>query len=239
MPELDFTHRVDLPEEMDAPCSYEDLRLCLRHLAVVNRLTRSHHHTLEWLERIQWPSHRALRLLDIGCGYGDMLRRVERWGRRRGARLELIGLDINPNAIRAAREATPPRSRIRWVLGDAFTAPDVQDVDIVTSCGVLHHLPECEIVRLLAWIDRRARIGWYITDLHRKPVPYRVFDLLMRGPWWHRFIRTDGLRSIRRSFLEEDWRRMCLAAGINLHAVQIEERRPARLCVGRIRERKD
>jgi hypothetical protein len=58
---------------------------------------------------------------------------------------------------------------------------------------------------------------------------------MMRGPWWHRFIRPDGLRSIRRSFLSEDWQRMCLAAGLNLRDVQIEERRPARLCVGRIK----
>lgn len=238
MPEaLDFSQRAQLEEEMDGPCSYEELRRCLAHLRIVNSLTLAHHHTMRWLETIARTSApgRPLRLVDIGCGYGDMLRRIERWAASRGIPMHLIGADINPNAIRAAREATSSDSRIQWVLGDVSTAAETQTVDLVTSCGVFHHLSEAEIVHLLAWMDSTARVGWYITDLHRKPVPYRIFDLLMRGPWWQRFIRPDGLRSIRRSFVAEDWQRMCRKAGIDLAAVRIEECRPARLCVGRVK----
>lgn len=234
---LDFSRRAQLEELMDGPCSYEELRRCLEHLAIVNRLTLAHRHTIRWLDRIPQlqKTERAVRLVDIGCGYGDMLRRIEQWAANRGIPVELIGVDINPNALRAAREATPATSCIRWVLGDAPTSPEAQDVDLVTSCGVFHHLDQDEIVRLLAWMDSTARIGWYITDLHRKPVPYHVFGLLMRGPWWQPFIRRDGLSSIRRSFLAEDWQRMCARAGIDLAEVRIEERRPARLCAGRIK----
>jgi SAM-dependent methyltransferase len=234
---LDFSQRAQLEEDMDGPCSYEELRRCLKHLALVNQLTVAHHHTIRWLERIPQLNRtpRQIRLLDIGCGYGDMLRRIERWAGDRGVPMQLIGADINANALRAARESTPQSSRIQWVIGDVCTLPETQDVDLVTSCGVFHHLDEDEIVRLLAWMDSTARIGWYITDLHRKPVPYHVFDVLMRGPWWHRFIRPDGLRSIRRSFLAEDWRRICANARIDVAEIVIEERRPARLCVGRVK----
>src|SRR5689334_20915335 len=83
---LDFSRRAQLNEEMDGPCSYEELRRCLAHLAVVNRLTLAHRHTLRWLERTvesvkpsRHAPQSALRLLDIGCGYGDMLRKIERW----------------------------------------------------------------------------------------------------------------------------------------------------------------
>ena len=239
MASLDFSHRADLDEEMDGPCSYEELRDCLRDLAVVNRITFAHEHTLHWLERVfsftsPGDVGRPIRMVDVGCGYGDMLRRIEHWAAARRIPMELLGLDINPNAIRAAKEATPGTSRIAWVLGDACTAVKAQDADLIVSCGVLHHLPEAEIVRMLAWMDRTARVGWYITDLHRKPFPYHFFDWTMRGPWWQRFIRPDGLRSIRRSFVEEDWQRMCMAAGLNLEVVEIAPRRPARLCVGRI-----
>jgi len=147
--------------------------------------------------------------------------------------MELIGADINAKAVRAAEEATRRPSCIRWVLGDVCTAPETQRVDLITSCGVFHHLSEAEIVRLLAWMDSTASIGWYITDLQRSARSYRVFDLLMRGPWWQRFIRPDGLRSIRRSFRREDWQRMCALAGLDVAQVQVEECRPARLCVGR------
>ena len=235
---LDFSERAHLEEEMDGPCSYAELRRCLRHLAVVNRITLAHRHTLRWLDRVLTAAHQAepgrtFRLVDIGCGYGDMLRRIERWARGRGIRMELIGADINANAVRAAEQATPRPSCIRWVLGDVCSAPETQCVDLITSCGVFHHLSEAEIVRLLAWMDATASIGWYITDLQRSARSYRVFDLLMRGPWWQRFIRPDGLRSIRRSFRREDWQRMCALAGLDVDEIQVEECRPARLCVGR------
>jgi SAM-dependent methyltransferase len=235
--QIDFSQRANIEEEMDGPCSYEELRQCLRDLAVVNRMTRAHRPVMEWLEQVadSQTHDRPLRIVDVGCGYGDMLRRIERWACRRGVAVKLIGVDVNANAVRAAREATQPESRIEWIAGDVTSCAETARADLVTASGVLHHLPEAEIVRMLAWMESTASVGWLIVDLHRKPVPYKVFSVMMRGPWWHRFIRLDGLRSIRRSFLEEDWRRMCAAAGLDTHAVEVTEHRPARLFVRRMK----
>jgi SAM-dependent methyltransferase len=244
---LDFTRRAQLEEEMDRPCGYEELRGALRHLAWVNRLTRAHRPVMRWVEQVansispkhptseNPPTPHPLKIVDVGCGYGDMLRRIERWATRRNIAVELIGVDVNANAVRAAREASPASSRIAWVHGDVFACAEADGADLVTATGMMHHLPEAEIVRLLEWMERTARIGWLIVDLHRKPVPYRVFDLMTRIGWWHPFIRPDGLASIRRSFLAEDWQRLCAAAGLDAGAVSIREHRPARLIVERMR----
>jgi SAM-dependent methyltransferase len=240
MPEpLDFSRRAQLEELMDGPCSYEELQCCLADLAIVNRLTFAHTHIVRWLDRTLRSRQLStdttpLRLLDIGCGYGDMLRRIESWAAARRIPIELVGADINPNAIRAAREATPRVSGIQWVVGDVCTVVETQQADLITSCGVFHHLSDREIVRLLAWADSTAKVGWYITDLHRERTPYRIFELLMRGPWWHRFIRPDGLASIRRSFRHEDWIRLCTEAGLPPGSFHIQSCRPARLSVGSI-----
>jgi SAM-dependent methyltransferase len=235
---LDFTERAQLEERMDGPCSYEELRRCLKDLAVVNRITGAHRPILDYLEEITQTrgAHSAhdlpLRVVDFGCGYGDMLRRIERWAAQRGVALELVGTDVNENVIRAAREATPASSRIAWIHGDVHSGM-AGEADVVTASGVLHHLAEREIVRFLEWAEQTARVGWIIVDLHRQSVPYRVFNALMRGPWWHPFIRCDGLASIRRAFLTEDWQRMCTAAGLCAEDVEIRGHRPARLCVER------
>src|ERR1017187_10091095 len=197
----DFSERAELEEQIDGPCSYEELRDCLRHLAWVNRLTRAHRPVMLWMERVaqaQSGRDRPLRIVDVGCGYGDMLRRIERWAERRGVAVELVGVDVNANGVRAAREATPAASRIQWLIGDVYTCEAAAGADLVTASGMTHHLTEAEIVRLLEWMERTARAGWFIVDLHRKPVPYRVFDVFMRGAWWHKFIRPDGLLSIWR-----------------------------------------
>ncbi|MDP9052533.1 MAG: methyltransferase domain-containing protein [Acidobacteriota bacterium] len=238
---LDFSCRAQLAEEIDGPCSFEDLRDCLRDLAVVNRIVLTHRPIFAWLQRVATSPavrqlNRPLRIVDVGCGYGDMLRRLERWAAARQLSVDLIGIDINANGLRSAREATPPASRIRWLPGDAITHPETAHSDIILASGMTHHLTEPELIALLQWMERAADIGWMICDLHRKPVPYHCFDISFRGPWWHRFIRPDGLRSIRRSFLEEDWERICAAANLAPGAAQIRAYRPARLCVERVKQ---
>jgi len=231
---LDFSRRAELVEDIDGPCSYDDLRDCLRDLAVINRLTRAHLPVMNWMDRLPaLHRNRPLKIVDVGSGYGDMLRRIEQWAAQRGIAVELIGIDINANGLRAARESTLASSAIQWIHGDAISCAKTADADVVTASGMTHHLAEEELVRLLQWMEKTARVGWIIVDLHRKPLPYRVFGAIMRGPWWHRFIRPDGLRSIRRSFLAEDWVRMCAAAGLGAGDVEIREHRPARLWVGR------
>jgi 2-polyprenyl-3-methyl-5-hydroxy-6-metoxy-1,4-benzoquinol methylase len=235
MPELDFSRRAQLEEQMEGPCSYDDLRDCLRDLSWVNRLTLAHRPIMEWLQRAAnaHPSRSPtpLRIVDVGCGYGYLRRQIERWAVKRGLAIELIGVDLNANAVRAAREATPADSKIAWLAGDAYWCAEAARADIVLASLVMHHLTEDEIVRFIAWAEPTARLGWFISDPHRQAKPYHVFSVAMRGPWWHRFIRPDGMASIRRSFLHEDWERMCAAAGLSAEQVEISEHRPARLCV--------
>jgi SAM-dependent methyltransferase len=223
---------------MDGPCSYEELRNCLRDIARVNRLTLAYRPTMQWLGRIanSLPSASApLRIVDVGCGYGDMLRRIERWAVKRGLAVELIGVDLNANAVRAAREATSAASGISWVIGDAYTCAAAAEADVVISSLLAHHLREAEIVYFLRWMESTARVGWFVNDLHRQRVPYHVFRAIAAVAGWHRFVRHDGPVSIRRSFVRENWERMCLAAGLDMEAVEIREYRPARLCVGRVK----
>ena len=109
---------------MDQPCSYEELRGCLHDIARVNRLTFAYRPTISWMEELVavHPSSEPLRVVDVGCGDGDMLRRIDAWAAKRGVPVALTGIDLNPNAIRAAREATPPAQHIEWIVGDALSS---------------------------------------------------------------------------------------------------------------------
>ncbi len=235
---VDLTRRAapsELPEWMDEPCSYEDFRQCLVDLRQVNRLTLSYRPTLDFLDQIVAGSKlpQPLRIVDVGSGGGDMLRRVDRWAKHLGVAVQLTGIDLNPHAARAAKEFTSPGTAIEWITGDAFVY--AEPVDVVLSSLFTHHLEEVEIVRFLAWSEAVARRGWFVNDLCREFVPYRLFGLLAQGMRWHRFVRHDGPVSFRRSFREDDWERMIAAAGIANAAVKLARWTPGRLCVERIK----
>jgi SAM-dependent methyltransferase len=227
-----------LEELMDQPCSYEELRACLHDIARVNRLTFAHRPTLSWLAEVvaaRQTDARPLRVIDVGCGYGDTLRLIDDWAARRGIAVVLTGIDLNGDAIRAATEATPSSRKIEWKVGDALSGSLNTDTDVVISSLLTHHLDNAQIVRFLRWMEEIAQRGWFINDLHRQPVPYHLFRLWARFASWHPFVKYDGPVSIRRSFVVEDWRLLCAAAELTEDNISIRECRPARLCIGRIR----
>jgi len=235
---VDFSRRVEpseLPEWMDGPCSYEEFRDCLADLEQVNRWSLGYRPTLAWLDRLVdfARTGETLRVVDVGCGGGDLLRRVDAWARRRGVAVKLVGVDLNPYAARAARELTCPKMGIEWVTGDAFSYD--ADVDVVISSLLTHHLEGDEVVRFLEWMEAKARRGWFVNDLCREAIPYYAFGLLAKVARWHRFVRHDGPVSFRRAFREDDWLTMCAEAGVAGADVDLRRWTPARLCVGRLK----
>jgi SAM-dependent methyltransferase len=232
----DFRHRTELIEMMDEPCGREQLRGCLRDLALTNRLTLAYRPLLHWLDSLEitQPRHASpLHILDVGCGYGDSLRRIERWAKRHGIAVVLTGLDLNPDATVIAAEASPAESAIEWINADVFAYTPRQPIDLVVSSLFTHHLAADDIVRFLQWMERHARIGWFINDLSRAPIPYHFFRIFSKLARLHPFVQHDGPVSIARAFRPAEWRDLCVAAGLDLQEVQIQSFKPARLCVAR------
>ena len=238
---LDFSRRAEpaeLPELMDEPCSREVLRACLNDLARVNRWFLAYRPVLSWLNSLELASvDRPIHILDVGCGYGDGLRRIEQWANKRRIAVKLTGCDLNPDTIAIAAEASPPSSRIRWMASDVFALQSETPIDIIVSSLVTHHLTEHEIIRFLTWMEGTAQIGWFINDLSRASIPYRLFKAFAKVANLHPFVQHDGPVSIARAFVADDWRKMSRAAGIAESEIVIASFKPARLCVARAKQR--
>lgn len=232
---LDFSRRAHLSEWMDEPCSYADFRDCLIDLEKLNRIVMAYRPTEQWLRQLLGKDSTPIHIVDVGCGGGDMLRRVEAWARSNSLPVKLTGIDLNPFAAQAAREFSNSESRIEWLTGDAFSYRPQTQIDLVVSSLFTHHLPDEEIVRFLAWMEQVSARGWFINDLHRQPLPYYGFTLLAFTMQWHSFVRHDGPLSFRRSFVKEDWRRYGADAGLESANLSIYTVHPGRLCVSRIK----
>ncbi len=230
----DFSRRAELIERMDEPCSREQLRACLCDIARTNRWLMAYRPVLHWLDTLPLPVIAGpLHILDVGCGYGDGLRRIERWAGERGLPVELTGLDLNPDAAAIAAEASNAECKINWVAADVFAYTPERPVHVVVSSQFAHHLTEADVIRFLRWMERHAGMGWFINDLSRAAVPYYFFRAFSKLAGLHPFVQYDGPISIARSFVSHDWQRMCAAAGLNARDVVIKGFKPARLCVGR------
>jgi 2-polyprenyl-3-methyl-5-hydroxy-6-metoxy-1,4-benzoquinol methylase len=221
-------------EQMDAadldPAIYA---VVLRDLSRVNRVTLNARPTLAFLNRAT-RGLRRFRLLDVGFGHGDMLRRISRWAAARGIEAELVGIDLNPGSAAVARAATPEALRIDFRSGDYRTLAG-EGFDFVISSLVAHHMSRAEIIDFLCFMEREARVGWLVSDLHRSGLAYLGFPLLARLMRWHPIVREDGTLSIARSYRPGEWRPLLRESGLDQGAAHVVRRFPFRLCVERLR----
>lgn len=213
-------------DDLDA-ATYADV---MADLAQVNAVTLAARPTLDFLARATKGMTR-FRLLDVGFGDGDMLRRIARWAAKRGIDAELVGVDLNPRSEIAARAHTPPGLPITWITGDY--GDHVSDTDFVISSLVAHHMTHAQLIDFLRVMEVRARRGWLVNDLHRHGFAYYGYPLLARLFGWHRIVRHDGRLSIARSYRPADWPPIFAEAGIS--GARISRVFPFRLCVEHLR----
>jgi 2-polyprenyl-3-methyl-5-hydroxy-6-metoxy-1,4-benzoquinol methylase len=227
-----LAQRSEAEEQMDAadlpPDAYAAV---LGDLAQVNALTMAARPTLAFLGRIARPGQ-SLKVLDVGFGHGDMLRRVARWGDQRGVLCELVGIDLNARSEAVAREATPPHLPITYRTGD-YADLAGEGWDAVISSLVAHHMSREQLIAFLKFMDREARLGWLVNDLHRHRLAHMGFPLLARAMGWHRIVREDGTLSVARAFRPGEWHEILGEAGVE--GAEVRRWFPFRLCVSRVR----
>jgi 2-polyprenyl-3-methyl-5-hydroxy-6-metoxy-1,4-benzoquinol methylase len=202
-------------------------------LSKVNALLMVSRPTIAFIRRTL-GTRKRFRLLDVGYGQGDMLRAIARWAARRGIEAELVGVDLNPRSLPAARAATPDTMRIDYRTGDyADTAGEPWDY--VISSSVTHHMTDEQLHAFLRFMEGRARIGWYVNDIHRHWLAYLGFPPLAWAMRWHSMVRHDGCLSVQRGFRTAEWERLIAGAGIDPAGPRVVRRFPMRLCVERAR----
>ena len=211
-------------DDLDA-ATYADV---VGDLATVNTVTMARRPTLDFLARAT-AGRKSFRLLDVGFGDGDMLRRIARWAKAKGIKAELVGVDLNPRSEQAARAHG---GAIRYVTGD-YADLAHEPWDVIVSSLVAHHMSHDQLIAFLRFMEGHASAGWFVNDLHRHGFAHWGFPVLATIARWHPIVRHDGTLSIARSYRPDEWPPLLAEAGIT--EAKVRRVFPFRLCVERLR----
>lgn len=207
---LDTSRRSNLPEIMDDfEMEGAQLRETLDKIASINRLLGGNSVTFSGVAEllsIQTKTEK-ITILDAGCGGGDLLRELSRWGRKRNLDFHLIGIDANTDAVRYAREQSVDFPEISYLTADLFST-DIQQwqPDIILTTLTLHHFSDEDILKLLVNFRKAARIGIVINDLQRSALAFRLFQVVSFVFRLPEMPSYDGLVSILRGFKRSELR---------------------------------
>jgi SAM-dependent methyltransferase len=221
---IDWTQRNDRTEWLDqANIDPVELQNVLHDLATFNGAFFGHLPILRWLGRATRaaPKGAPMTLVDIGCGYGDLLRAIRRWASRRNLELRLVGIDLNSETIRIAREVTNPADQIDYRVMNALDLISAEPVDFIVSSLLTHHLSSGEIIDFLRLMENVARRGWAVCDLQRNRFLYYFIGVSSRIARFHPMVGHDGQISVTRSLTRPEWTQLIKDAGLSADAVTI------------------
>jgi hypothetical protein len=220
-----LTQRIKKNEMMDDPnIPFAEFQQTLSEIEKINRLTNAYGPTLNALELLVQKERckkNPLRILDIGFGNGDHLRRIHLWAQERGIAVSLTGIDLNPWAKQAAHAATVPGQKICFLTKNIFDHVPSLPYHIIVNSLFTHHLTNDEIIRVLKWMTQQSLLGWFVNDLHRHVVPYHFIRTFVRVLDFNRLVRNDAPLSVARAFTREDWLKLIARTKINDKNVKI------------------
>jgi len=195
-----------LVEHMDRPdVDSAKLRNTFRQFDRVNRWISRWDAIYRTRIRPLLSPSRDQRLLDVGCGGGDMALRLRDLARSDGLRLEVVGLDPDPEALAVARARASDGVSFRLgYAGDLIR--EKQAFEFVISNHLLHHFADPDLTALLHDLEALATRRILCGDIERSRLGYALFSILTRPAFRNSYIREDGLTSIRKSFTRDELR---------------------------------
>ena len=174
----------------------------LRELEVINKLLGGNNVTIDGINKlIDRSQKKTWRIIDLGCGSGEMLKRIAIWARRHAITVELIGIDANPNVVEYALENCSQYPEISIRVENIFSSTFKKlECDILTATLFLHHFTDEQLVALFNQFQKQASVGIVINDLHRHWFAYRSINVHTALFSRSKMVRNDAGVSVLRGF---------------------------------------
>jgi len=223
MPDLSKrSHQIEIMDDLD--CNGEVVTQTLRELEVINTLLGGNGVTMSGLRKLL--SQRAatghpLRITDVGCGGGDMLRLIRKWAEARRIPVTLYGIDANPNIVELARQFHADAPDIKFESADIFSEEFLAKThDVLIGTLFFHHFTHEQLVTFFSRMRTQVKVGIVINDIHRHWLAYHSIRLLTSAFSKSSMVRHDAPVSVARAFSRDELVSILREAGFSQYTIR-------------------
>ena len=174
-----------------------------RFMRLVNNWFGGTRTTLKGIETLllNWDKTQPIHLLEIGCGCGDTIIDIHRWGQVHGYQFQFTAIDIRADFLEMTRRRTQGLE-VNCIMKDMLENA-LPKADIVHCAMTLHHLNDQQITVALKHLKAAARCGLVVNDLKRCFATYLGCWFLTRL-FADPICRNDALESVRSGFTVDE-----------------------------------
>ncbi|MDN5201755.1 methyltransferase domain-containing protein [Fulvivirgaceae bacterium BMA10] len=193
----------------------------LKELKIINKWLGGNKVTIKGFSKLlQNKKHQTLSVADLGCGGGDMLQEIAKWGRKKKYSFQLTGIDANEFIVQYARENTSRFKEIDFQSLNIFSNEfRNQQFDIITCTLFMHHFNNQELITMLRQLKDQAHKGIVINDLHRHWFAYYSIKWITQSFSKSSMVKNDAPISVLRGFRKADWLGILQKAGIKHYTI--------------------
>ncbi len=155
---------------------------------------------------------RALRIVDLCSGSGDLPRLMVQLGKRHGVRVEVEAVEGHPATFEIGRRFCEDTPEVKFVQADARTWEPAEKPDWIVCSLALHHFTEADAVTILRRMREFAERGVLVADLERSwwaAAGIYAASIFYREP----MTVEDMRRSAKAAFSWRELRGLAAAAG--------------------------
>lgn len=213
------SYQKELLDAINIP--FEDIKQNMKELNTINSLLGGHAITLKGFKKLVGEK-KEIHICEVGCGGGDNLVAIAKYARKKGIRLKITGIDINPNCAIVAASNVEISINANWIVSDYSTVTFQEKPDIIFSSLFCHHFNDVDLIKQLQWMNQHSSLGFFINDLHRHILAYQSISLLTRLFSRSYLVKNDAPVSVTRGFKKEEWEKIFQDANIKMASISWE-----------------
>jgi 2-polyprenyl-3-methyl-5-hydroxy-6-metoxy-1,4-benzoquinol methylase len=184
-----------------------EMEVMLNDLKTVNKVLGGQQVTLDGISVLLegFAKQDIITIVDTGCGDGEMLRNIARFGKEQNYQFNLIGIDGNEHIIKTAKAKSTAYPTISYQVKDIFSKEVIIPKYHIALCTLfLHHFKNEDIIAILTKLATEAKVGVVVNDLHRSRIAFWLFRLFSSIFIKSKIAKHDGLVSVARGFKHKD-----------------------------------
>lgn len=182
--------------------SGKKLEQTLRQLAFINKsLGNTSSLIAEVLKVAEEHQLKEIKVIDLGCGGGDVLTVLAKKLKRKGITYSLVGVDGNMHALEHAKKASQHISSLNFKQADILAKDfELDACDILISSHFMYHFEEEALIQFLRKHKTSVKYSILISELERSKWSFLLFRMFSPLFGFNQMVKADGLTAIQRAY---------------------------------------